>query len=169
MKLKMTTWKIAFTLSLFGTMFYFANLYWPRSATEVVLVKQLEGQHCRFTYQMDTCEQRGFEPFRSLLLEDHDCDIWAIQCLSKFKSPLAVKAMIDVLSSKNDVETCDGVRPVRTLAVEYLGNSDDRSAIEPLRKLLASNPMEVLSAGASGCQPRPENLDNIRAALKKLE
>ena len=165
----MTTREIAFVSVLIGIVFYVGNIYWPRSATEVVLVQQLEGHHCRFAHELDRCKQRGFEPFKRLFIEDHDCDVWAVQCLAEFKSPLAVRAMINVLSSKQDVETCDGVRPVRSLAVRYLGNSDDRSAIEPLRKLLASNPMAELSGGANGCQPGPESLDEIRAALSKLE
>lgn len=143
--------------------------YWPRPITEDSLAEQLDGAHCRIAYEIDHCKQRGFEPLRSMLIEDHDCDLWAVQCLMEFKSPQARQVMIKVLSMKSDVETCDGVRPVRSYAVKYLGDSGDRIAISPLRKLLANEPMQRLSSGASGCQPKPESLDAIRAAINKLE
>ena len=77
--------------------------------------------------------------------------------------------MISVLATKTDVQTCDGVRPIRTLAVNYLADSGDRAAIEPLKRLLASNPTQTLSAGASGCAANAEDKEVIRAAIQKLQ
>ena len=157
------------TLFAAAGLLYAAYVMWPRPVTETALRQQLAGAHCRFIHDIDHCAQRGFEPLRSLLLEQHDCDLWAVQCLSQFKSPEAVAGMISVLATKADVQTCDGVRPIRTLAVSYLGDSGNRAAIEPLKRLLASNPTETLSAGASGCAARLEDKGAIRAAIGKLE
>ena len=142
---------------------------WPRKIDEGSLGRQLEGAHCRFVYENGRCQNRGIEPLRGLFVERHDCDLWAVECLSDFSSPRAVEEFIGVLKTKADVQTCDGVRPIRSLAVRYLGNSKDRSAIAPLRELLASNPMQTLSAGASGCRAGPESLERIRDAIQKLE
>lgn len=162
--------KRAFVVCLLLAAAYIAiDRYWPRAITEAALAEQLDGAHCRFSYEIDRCTQRGFEPLRSLLIEEHDCDLWAVQCLMAFKSPEATRELKKVLSTKTDVETCDGVSPIRSYAVEYLGGSGDRSAIEPLKALLASNPTATLSSGAAGCSARPENLTAIRAAIDKLE
>ncbi len=146
-----------------------ADRYWPRPITEAALSQQLAGAHCRFAHSSDRCEQRGFEALSGLLVETHDCDLWAVQCLADMKSPEAVTAMIDVLTRKTDVETCDGLRPIRTSAVVYLGNAGDRRALPALRQHLASNPTASLSAGASGCSAGPEDTTIIRDAISKLE
>ena len=143
--------------------------YWPREITEDSLAAQLNGSHCRFAFDGDICKQHRFGPFRSLFIEAHDCEIWAVQCLMEFVSPNARQVMINILRSKTDVETCDGVIPVRTYAVKYLGDSGDPSAIVPLEELLQSDPVETLSSGATGCQPGPESLESIRSAISKLE
>jgi hypothetical protein len=165
----MTLGQGLYAIALLVLVYVGIDRYWPRTITEATLVDQLAGAHCRFAFELDRCEQRGFDPLRSLLTESHDCDMWAVQCLMGYKSPKAVDVMINVLSTKTDVQTCDGVRPVRTYAVEYLGNSGDLSALPPLKKLLASNPTETLSAGASGCRAGSEKLETIRVAIDKLE
>ena len=148
---------------------YAVYTFWPRAITEAALERQLAGAHCRFIHDTDHCAPRGFAPIQSLLLERHDCDLWAVQCLAGFRTPEAVDGMIAVLSTKTDVQTCDGVYPIRSLAVDYLANSGERRAIEPLKRLLASRPVQTLSAGASGCPAGPENLDAIRTAIERLE
>lgn len=152
-----------------GAIIYTTYALWPRPITEAALRQQLAGGHCRFMHDIDQCTQRGIDPFRSLFVEGHDCDLWAVQCLSQFKSPEAVAGMISVLAMKTDVQTCDGVRPIRTLAVNYLADSGDRAAIEPLKRLLASNPTQTLSAGASGCAANAQDKEVIRAAIQKLQ
>ena len=161
--------RIILAVMLAGLLAYVANTYWPRTITEESLSRQLKGDHCRFAYEIDQCSQRGFEPLRSLLTEEHDCDMWAIQCLSEFKSPEAVEVMHWVLTQKSDVETCDGARPVRSYAVKYLGENGDPSSIPVLQKLIQSNPIAKLSIGARGCSPKPESLADIRAAILKLQ
>jgi hypothetical protein len=156
-------------LLLVAVLAFMAEKYWPRAITETSLASQLAGAHCRFVYDIDHCEQRGIDPLRSLFVEQHDCDIWAVKCLESFKSPQAIEIFIQVLSTKTDIETCDGSRPIRSLAVRYLGNSGDRSAVEPLRQHLSRNPTSRLSSGASGCEPRPEDIDGIKTAIEKLE
>jgi len=165
----MTVKHCLFSFLFLGLAYVGFENYWPRPATEAALAQQLAGSHCRFAYQIDHCEQRGFEPLRGLFSERHDCDMWAVKCLGDYKSPRAVIEMINVLLTKTDVETCDGVRPVRSFAVAYLGNRGDQSALVPLKKLLARKPNATLSAGASGCQPGLENTDAIRAAINKIE
>ena len=147
---------------------WIAFAYWPRAITESALSAQLDGSHCRFVYDIDHCEQRGLDPLRMVFTEDHDCDLWAVQCLMAFDTPEARQAMIRVLSEKTDIQTCDGVRPVRTYAVRYLGNSADPSAVPPLRKHLESKPRQRLSSGAAGCVPGPEDTTEIQDAIKKL-
>ena len=163
----MTAKSVFYILLPVGLIIWGIDQYWPRAITEAALAAQLEGDHCRFAYEIDHCEQRGFEPLRSALTETHDCDMWAIQCLMEFSSPQARQVMITVLSTKTDVQTCDGVRPIRSYAVKYLGESGDPTAIPPLKTLLTSKPSEKLSAGASGCLPGPESLDVIRGAIGK--
>ena len=86
----------------------------------------------------------------------------------EFDTPEARQAMIRVISEKTDVQTCDGVRPIRTYAVRYLGNSGDPSALPPLQKHLESKPKQRLSSGAAGCKPGPEDITEIHDAIRKL-
>lgn len=103
-----------------------------------------------------------------LLLRADTCDLWAVRCLGTIGSPEATAALIRVLDAKADVETCDGVIPVRSTAVSLLGEIGDRSAVEPLRRLAAIRPMMPMSAGASGCPEREEDDRAARAALERL-
>ncbi len=163
-------YRLAFVVAvLVGTFGWMGYVLWPRAITERSLSSQNAGSHCRFEYGADGCIQRGIHPLRSLLLEKHDCDYWAVQCLADFDTPEARDIMIEVLKTKADVQTCDGVIPVRSHAVRYLGDSGDISAVEPLRALMASEPMETLSAGATGCDANAEDLELIQAAISKLE
>ncbi len=84
------------------------------------------------------------------------------------KNRAAYEALISVLTTKSDIETCDGIYPIRTRAVELLGESGYASAVEPLKRHLASNPVGTLSGGASGCTAEPEPVDVIVEALNKL-
>ena len=165
MKLK----SLLYGIAMLGLVFLAIDRYWPRNITEVVLSQQLTGAHCRFSYDIDSCEQRGFEPVRSLFTEDHDCDMWAVRCLMDFRSPATENATIIVLSTKTDVQTCDGVRPIRSYAVKYLGDFGSRLALPALKKHLASKPRSKLSRGASGCRAAPEKVEAIRAAITKIE
>lgn len=148
---------------------YAGYIYWPRAITESSLARQLAGTHCRFAYDVDQCSNRGLEPIRSLFIENHDCDMWAIQCLGEIKSSTANDVMIWVLEHKSDVETCDGIRPIRSLAVQYLGEYGDQAAIQSLTRLKNSNPVATLSRGASGCTAKLENSDKIQEAITKIE
>lgn len=127
-------------LVIFGCAGVLLTVYWPRAINEQSLSQQLAGAHCRYAHDHGECRQRGVEPLRRLFTEDHDCDLWAIKCLAEMQTPEAVDVMITVLKTKTDVQTCDGVRPIRTQAVTYLGNSKDLRALAPLRAHLTSKP-----------------------------
>jgi HEAT repeat protein len=81
----------------------------------------------------------------------------------------AYDALIEVLGSKADVQTCDGVHPVRGLAVEALGRSGYSKAIGPLRTYMASSPRQVLSSGATGCAAQLEDTRQAEKAVRAIE
>jgi hypothetical protein len=154
---------------LVGAVGWMGYVSWPRTISEQSISAQIAGGNCRFEYGANGCTQRGIQPLKALFVEEHDCDYWAVQCLADFDTQEARQIMIEALKTKADVQTCDGVVPVRSRAIEYLGNSGDISAIEPLRNLMASQPMQTLSAGATGCEAKGEDLEFIRTAISKLE
>ena len=160
--------RFVLTLILALVVSYLGYIYWPRAVTETTIAHQLQGDQCRFAYELGQCIQRGLEPLRSLLVEDHDCDLWAVQCLSTFKTALAGETMLWVLEHKSDIETCDGVIPIRSYAIQYLGDFGDKSAIPALTRLKNSQPTARLSGGASGCLAKPENPQKIEAAIAKI-
>ncbi len=164
----MTIKRILYAIVLVGLFSFGLARYWPRPITVVSLSQQLEGVHCRFAHDLSRCYQRGIEPLRSLFTKDHDCDMWAVRCLTEIRSPSVQDAMIKVLVTKADVQTCDGVRPIRSYAVKYLGELGSKSALPALKKHLATEPKSKLSAGASGCQAGPEIVDTIQSAIEKL-
>ena len=137
--------------------------------TVTSLERQLAGEACRFEGDDDGCRLRAFHLFDLLARERHTCDLWAVRCLGRIGGPDAVQALVRVLATKADVETCDGVVPVRSMAVAVLGSLGDPSAVEPLRRLKASRPHRRLSAGASGCPAGPEGDHAIDEALRRLE
>ena len=160
---KTTVW-----LCCVGLVLLSADVYWPRTISVAALHEQLQGHHCHFKYQ-DQCQQRGLEPLQRLLIQRHDCDLWAVQCLNAFKSDEAVDVLLQVIKEKTDIETCDGVYPIRSYAVDQLANNGQNRAVGPLKSLLESRPNAKLSVGASGCTPNPEDPAHIAAAIRKLQ
>jgi PBS lyase HEAT-like repeat len=145
---------------------------WPRpdKPTVAMLEGQLSGAHCGYQFEYgEECRPRQSSFFHWLLLSQAECDLWAVKCLGEIKTPAAQQQLINVLTTKTDVETCDGVLPVRSLAVGLLGDGGQPAAIPPLERHLASKPRATLSAGASGCSARPEPEAEIREALRKLQ
>lgn len=133
------------------------------------LRNQLAGEHCRFDHVYEKgCVARGVGLRQWFLSEPHHCDVAAVECLSSMTNPAAYETLISVLTTKSDIETCDGTYPIRTRAVELLGESGYAPAVEPLRRHLASNPVGTLSGGASGCAAGSEPVDVIVEALNKL-
>ncbi len=139
------------------------------SVSVTALEAQLAGAQCRFTYEDQRCQRRGFRVADLLFSAEDECDLWAVKCLGTINSAQSTKALIGVLESKADVETCDGVLPVRSEAVTLLGLRADATAIAPLERLLASRPRMKLSSGAVGCAPRLEDDTVIARALEKLK
>ncbi len=125
-------------LVLVATLGYVLDRTWPREPTIERLERQLAGSRCDFTFESDRCAWRGFEPLAALLTTWHDCDLWAVQCLGGLPGSGAVAPLIEVLRTKTDIETCDGVLPIRTFAVSSLGRIGDRAAIEFAEAALAA-------------------------------
>jgi hypothetical protein len=139
--------------------------------TVAALEEQLQGQHCQFQFEaskgchaapMPSGWQRQRNPA-------HLCDIAAIECLGRLRSTAAITALTRLLETKADVETCDGVLPVRTTAVKVLAVSGQAAAIEPLRRLLTAPRKMRLSGSAAGCVPQEEPAKPIIEAITKLE
>ncbi|MGK7877687.1 MAG: HEAT repeat domain-containing protein [Xenococcaceae cyanobacterium] len=63
-----------------------------------------------------------------------------------------VAQLLDDLHEKRNVQTCDGVKPIRSRIAKRLGSLGDPRAIDPLINILSSPDEAVLSRGASGCQ-----------------
>jgi hypothetical protein len=139
---------------------------WPPSAAS--LHGQLAGDHCTFEHDYSGCRLISIVSLRFLLAEKHECDHWAVQCLGEMPGQEATAALVGVLATKRDVETCDGVVPVRSAAVELLGRRGDRSAVAALRALLAGPRPMQLSPGAVGCRAGNESDAVVRRAIGQL-
>ena len=133
------------------------------------LERQLAGEHCRFEFSDKRgCMVRDTGIWERLLREPHQCDVAAVACLSRIRTPEAHEALIGVLKTKKNVHTCDGRYLIRTHAVEALGDSGYEPAIAALISYRDSKPVERLSSGASGCEASPEPLDVVERALERL-
>jgi hypothetical protein len=147
------------------------GLTWHEEPTVAALEEQLQGRHCQFQFQdykgcyaapMPSVWERQRNPAQL-------CDIAAIKCLGHLHSAAAITALTRLLETKADVETCDGVLPVRTTAVKVLAASGQAAAIEPLRRLLTAQRKMMLSGGAAGCVAPREPAKPIIEAIAKLE
>jgi len=145
----------------------------PRDQPSVAsLQRQLAGEHCHYRqelYEAEGCRRHQLNLAQRLFLSDEECELWAVRCLGELRSPDAVSTLIGVLDTKADIETCDGVIPVRSTAVSLLGEIGDKSAIDPLKRLMMQNPKTKLSIGASGCNAQFEGIETVKKALSKLE
>jgi len=134
-----------------------------------MLEDQLQGKSCRFEHGPAGCRARGIRPLDALLLEQHHCDLWAVQCLGDLATPAARQALAGVLRSKADVETCDGVVPIRSEAIRLLGAGGDRAFAYVLQRLKDDGPrMMARSEGATGCETRTEDDRVLDEALRRL-
>ena len=146
-------------------------VYGPRSEVPTVasLERQLSGHHCRFEPTHDGCRLRPFSVMDLLFRETAECEASAVRCLGTLRGSDVVPALTRVLETHADVETCDGVIPVRSVAVDLLGEMGDASALAALQRLRETHPRMKLSPGATGCQARPEGTEAIDRAISRLQ
>ena len=83
------------------------------------------------------------------------------------QSPEAkVNRLISELEKKRNIQTCDGSINVRGEIAEQLGELKDPRSIDSLIIILSSPDQDILSRGASGCQPGSKG--TYAAAIKAL-
>ena len=78
-----------------------------------------------------------------------------------------VNHLIRELEEKRNIQTCDGSINVRGEIAEKLGELKDPRSIDTLITILSSPDQDILSSGASGCQPGSKG--TYAAAIKALE
>ncbi|HMQ57755.1 MAG TPA: HEAT repeat domain-containing protein [Rhizobiaceae bacterium] len=136
------------------------------------LAAQLDGGACIFEHDGSQCRARSPGLTERLLglvaARDSQCELWAVHCLGDEATPQAYTLLAGVLKEKADVQTCDGVVPVRSEAARLLGQSGDPAMAPALEAYVASDPRQVLSSGATGCDARPEDIRPAIEAIRKL-
>lgn len=115
------------------------------------LTDQVQGKSCKYKEEAGGCVQRGF---LDSLLRRHDkenCIIDAARCLGEMgnEAKPAVPVLIQALRNYRNVETGDGILPVRSSIAEALGAIGDESAIQPLMEVLSSADPVSISSSAS--------------------
>lgn len=115
------------------------------------LLDQLSGKICKYEVRNGVCVQR--KPFAYFFRrsDKEQCVIDAAQVLGKMgdKAQSAVTALIEALNKYHNVDSGDGIIPVRSEIALALGQIGDPAAIKPLIAILASEDSVTLSASAS--------------------
>lgn len=140
--------------------------------TTELLVEQLNGQRCDYKF-VGKCEKRdigflegiGMSSIRNM---KEQCISWSAQCLGSMRLPEAVPVLIGALKTQPNVQTCDGVIPLRYIIIEALVNIGDKRAIPPLEEYIKSDNYEKLSAGANGCAAQLESKQFAKEALDRI-
>jgi hypothetical protein len=142
------------------------------------LITQLDGGACLYKSASpdgrSPCEKRdigilervGLWSVRNL--HEH-CVMWAAACLGNARNVDAVPALIHALRVRSNVQTCDGVIPVRSTIATAIGLIGDKKAISALQMYIRTPIFETLSSGASGCAPKPESKVPASDALDRLQ
>lgn len=115
------------------------------------LVNQLNGKTCKYEIQGNACVSRSqFASFfrRS---DKEQCVIDAAKALGIMgaQAQSAVPALIEALNKYHNVDSGDGIIPVRSEIALALGQIGDPVAIKPLIAILTSEDSVTLSASAS--------------------
>ena len=92
--------------------------------------------------------------------------LWIGGCQRHTLQSLSVPQLIRALDQQRNLQTCDGLLAKRADIATRLGELGDQQAIDPLIQVLRSADEDVLSSGASGCQPGQHN--TYPAAIKAL-
>lgn len=87
------------------------------------------------------------------LLAGISCAIALMGCASSIQKAPSVEQLLGELREQRNIQTCDGKQLIRSEIAQQLGERGDPRAIDPLIAILSSPDREVLSSGASGCQP----------------
>ena len=115
------------------------------------LVDQLKGGSCKFEMQGNACVQRPF--FASFLRrsDKEQCIIDSANALGVMgpQAKEAVPALIEALNTYRNVDSGDGIIPVRSQIALSLGRIGEPSAIKPLIAVLGSEDEVSLSSSAS--------------------
>ncbi len=115
------------------------------------LVAQVKGQDC--SYQISKGELVKSNPFNFLIRRSNQeqCIIDAAQALGAMGSQArdAVPVLIEALDKYHNIDSGDGIIPVRSEIAFALGRIGDTRAIEPLLNVLNSDDQAVLSESAS--------------------
>lgn len=145
--LKNSVMVTAFLLSLLGTI-VFASTQDDRLNE---LVNQLNGKVCKFEIQGSACVNRPL--FASFLRrsDKEQCIIDAAKALGMMEAQAnaAVPALIEALNKFRNVDSGDGIIPVRSEIALALGRIGNPSAIKALITVLGSDDSATLSESAS--------------------
>lgn len=90
---------------------------------------------------------------RSLFASGLGCVLLFASSCQKSIAQQDTARLITRLEEERNIQTCDGTNAVRADIAEALGDRGDPRAIEPLISVLNSPDEDVLSRGASGCEP----------------
>lgn len=141
------------------------------------LINQFNGHSCDYEF-FGTCQKRAIGFLERVGINSHRnqdklCVLWAAECLGFVKSPEVVPVLTQALKTEANIQTCDGVIPIRSKIIIALGRIGDKRAIAPLEEYIKSNAHEKLSAGAmragvSNCPLKPELKEPAIKALAAI-
>jgi len=126
------------------------NLSFADSKNQLIqdLINQVKGGECKY---QDNCSKRNFWYAYAIRHDKEYCIIGAASCLGIMgpEAKEAVPELIQSLKYYANVETGDGIIPVRSSIAKTLGQIGDLRAIQPLIEILASNDPVTISESAS--------------------
>lgn len=115
------------------------------------LIDQLKGNSCVYQIQGNTCVKRN--PFASFFQRSpkENCVIDAAKALGLMgpQAKSSVPDLIEALNKYHNVDSGDGIIPVRSEIALALGRIGEPSAIRPLIDILFSDDLVMLSESAS--------------------
>ena len=139
------------------------------------LVDQLNGGPCRYELNDGRPVKRGWFASSVRRSDKEYCIIDAAKALGSLgaEARLAVPALIEALKRRRNVDSGDGIVPVRSEIALALGRIRDQSAIPALMEVLDSDDETKLSStGAFPPGYRPSHgtsLGAVRDALRMIE
>ena len=115
------------------------------------LVAQLQGKACKYELQGSSLAHRSLFASFMRRSDKEQCIIDAAKALGMMgvQAQGAVPALLEALANYHNVDSGDGIIPVRSEIVLALGKIGDPSAIKPLIVILASDDPVKLSESSS--------------------